>query len=823
MKFGHFDDERREYVITQPDPPLPWINYLGNEEFFGLISNTGGGYAFYRDARLRRLTRYRYNNIPLDSNGRYFYLRDAESGEFWSPSWQPVRRSLDAYRCRHGLGYTVIESSFGGIEVELTFLVPPGESAEVHRVRVRNRSGRQRRLQLITFLEFCLWDAAEDDRNFQRNLSIGEVEVEDGTIYHKTEYRERRNHFSYYHSATRPESFDSDRESFVGPYGSLERPRAVVEGAGANSIASGWSPCASFCLPLELEDGAEQDCVFVLGYVENPKEAKWEAPGVLNKSLARAQQQRLATSAAVDDALRVLAKSWDGLLAPYQVQCTDPRLERMVNIWNPYQCMVTFNLSRSASYFESGVGRGMGFRDSNQDLLGFVHQIPGRARERILDIAATQLRDGGAYHQYQPLTKRGNAEIGGDFNDDPLWLILGVGGYLRETGDFAILEEPVPFENEEALAEPLMEHLFRSWRFTLQNLGPHGLPLIGRADWNDCLNLNCFSETPGEPFQTTANREGRTAESLMIAGLFVYACGEFAELLASLGRDEEAALVRSSAEEMTAAVDAHGREPDWFLRAYDFYGHKVGSPECEDGKIYIESQGWCAMAGIGHEDGFARRALDAVYQHLATPHGMVLQDPPHAAYHLELGEVSSYPPGYKENGGIFCHNNPWIIIAETMLGNAERAYDLYTRIAPAWREAIGEVHRLEPYVYAQMIAGKAAPRHGEAKNSWLTGTAAWNYVAITQHILGVRPGFRGLVVNPCVPAHLGPVTVRRQFRDCDYEITIRPVAAGETPGLLVNGVSQHSREIVPKAGQMIKVLALMAAPPGLSSETTAGG
>jgi cellobiose phosphorylase len=805
MTYGHFDDTRREYVITRPDTPLPWINYLGCERFFGIISNTGGGYCFYRDARLRRLTRYRYNNIPLDSNGRYFYLRDGESGGLWSPTWQPVRRDLDFYQCRHGLGYTIIESSMDGIHCEVTFFVPPGEDAEVHRVRVANASGRKRHLQLFTFLEFCLWDAAEDDRNFQRNLSVGEVEVEDGTVYHKTEYRERRNHFAYYHSAVAATSFDTDRESFLGPYGSLECPAAVRAGRCADSIASGWSPVAAFGHDLALPPGESKDFIFVLGYIENPQSAKWESPGVLNKTRAQEQIGRLATGAAVAAALAGLARTWDAILAPYQIECADARLARMVNIWNPYQCMVTFNLSRSASYFESGVGRGMGFRDSNQDLLGFVHQVPERARERILDIAATQLRDGGAFHQYQPLTKRGNADIGGNFNDDPLWLILGVGGYLRETGDFAILAEEVPFENDDALAAPLIEHLFRSWRFTLDNLGPHGLPLIGRADWNDCLNLNCFSDQPGEPFQTTANRDGRTAESLMIAGLFVCACDEFARLLDVLDRAADAAAVRASAAAMTGAVNAHGREPEWFLRAYDFFGHKVGSPECSDGQIYIESQGWCVMAGIGRNDGFARKALDSVHRHLATPHGLVLQDPPHADYHLELGEVSSYPPGYKENGGIFCHNNPWIIIAEAMLGNAGRAFDYYTRIAPAWREEISEVHRLEPYVYAQMIAGKAAPRHGEAKNSWLTGTAAWNYVAVTQHILGVRPGFKGLIIDPCVPASLGEIKVTRRFRGCDYLITIRPAGTGETAGLSVDGDLRADREVAPTPGKTIVV------------------
>jgi len=808
MKYGHFDDANREYVIERPDTPLPWINYLGSEQFFGLVSNTGGGYCFYRDARLRRLTRYRYNNIPLDSNGRYFYIRDMEDGAFWSPTWQPVRRPLDAYRCRHGLGYTIIEASLNDITTEVTYLVPPGETAELHRVRITNAGGRSRNLRLFSFIEWCLWDAAEDDRNFQRNLSIGEVGVEPATIFHTTEYRERRDHFAYCHSATVPQGFDTDRESFLGRYGSLEAPAALVAGQCANSVASGWSPVAAFQLEASLAPGESKDFVFLIGYVENPREEKWLAPGAVNTARAKDQIARLASTGAVDAALASLSRQWDTLLDPFRIQCADGKLARMVNIWNPYQCMVTFNMSRSASYFESGVGRGMGFRDSNQDLLGFVHMVPERARERILDIAATQLRDGGAYHQYQPLTKRGNADIGGNFNDDPLWLILGAGAYVRETGDLGILDEPVPFENDPALAAPLLEHLFRSWRFTLNNLGPHGLPLIGRADWNDCLNLNCFSETPGESFQTTANREGRTAESLMIAGLFVFAAQEFAGLLEHLEKRDEAAAVRASAATMTAAVNAHGREPEWFLRAYDFFGNKVGSPDCSDGKIYIESQGWCVMAGIGHKDGFARRALDSVHRHLATPHGMVLQDPPHAEYHPELGEVSSYPPGYKENGGIFCHNNPWIIIAETLLGNSGRAFDYYTRIAPAYREELGDVHRLEPYVYAQMIAGKAAPRHGEAKNSWLTGTASWNYVAVTQHLLGIRPEFDGLSIRPCLPASVGEIRVNRRFRGCQYRITLRPVADGGAAGLFVDGSPAPSPTIPAVPGGTIDVTAV---------------
>ncbi len=797
MKYGYFDDERREYVITTPKTPLPWINYLGTEAMFGLISNTGGGYHFHRDAKLRRITRFRYNNIPTDQGGRCFYVKDGDS--IWSPGWQPVKAELDSYICRHGLGYTVIESEKDGIGVEMLFFIPQGRDVEIQRVRVTNNSSESKKVSFFSFLEFCLWDALDDAINFQRNLSCGEVEVVGSVIYHKTEYRERRDHYAFSSLNRAQSSFDTDRETFIGAYGGLESPAAVIAGKCSDSIASGWSPVAARSVDLELAPGESTELIYLLGYVENGREEKFAAPGVINKEKAEKVIAEFADSAAVDRALAESREFWDKVLSPFQIECGDERLERMVNIWNPYQCMVTFNLSRSASYFESGVGRGMGFRDSNQDILGFVHQIPERARERILDLAATQLRDGGAYHQYQPLTKRGNPDLGDNFNDDPLWLILSTCAYVRETGDTSILDERTPYENLAELAEPLLGHLLRSRDFTLDNRGPHGLPLIGRADWNDCLNLNCFSDEPGESFQTTANKgDGKTAESVMIAGLFIRAAGELAELLDFIGEDAEAAKTRAAVAEMVETVNAQGRDKEWFLRAYDSFGGKVGSADSDEGKIFIESQGWCAMAGVGVDDGFAKKALDSVERHLATPHGIVLNDPPFTSYQLHLGEISSYPPGYKENGGIFCHANPWVIIAETVVGNNDRAFDYYKRIAPAWREEISDVHRCEPYVYAQMIAGKAAPRHGEAKNSWLTGTAAWNYVAIAWHILGVRAGYRGLVVDPRLPREIPEFKATRVFRGTEYRIEASRVDDPAAAGVWVDGEPFDGNEIPPE-------------------------
>ncbi len=830
MKYGYFDDKAREYVITRPDTPLPWINYLGSQEYFGLMSNTAGGYSFYKDARLRRLTRYRYNNAPLDMGGRYIYIRDNASGQFWSPSWMPVRRSLDEYTCRHGMGYTVIESKYQGINVRTRTFVPLNENLEIWEVTLTNQSGARADLSLFSAIEFCLWDANDDATNFQRNYSIGQVEiallsspersdsaVEGPTvIYHKTEYRERRDHFAYFACSEPLAGYDTQRDAFLGPYRGWDNPQVVEKGQSGNSEAHGWQPIGSHHVKVALKPGEEKKIIILLGYHENPKDDKFDPPGsqTVNKRTVEPIIAKFLQPANVDAAFAELFDHWTNLLAKYQVASPDEHVNRMVNIWNAYQCMVTFNMSRSASYFESGIGRGMGFRDSNQDLLGFVHMIPERARERILDLAATQLKSGGAFHQYQPLTKRGNNEVGTGFNDDPAWLVLGVAAYIKESGDWSILDAPVQYENEPGSETPLYEHLQRALQYTLDRLGPNHLPLIGRADWNDCLNLNCFSDTPGQSFQTTVGKDGKVAESVFIAGLFVLACKEMEGIATrQLPITNYQFEIRSpefyinAAAEMEKAVWAAGWDGEWFRRAYDDFGKPLGSKENAEGKIFIEPQGMCVLAGLGIENGNALKALDSVEKYLTTPHGIVLQNPAYTRYYLEYGEISSYPPGYKENAGIFCHTNPWIMLAEAKAGRADKAFDYYKRICPSAREEISDVHRCEPYVYAQMIAGKDAPTHGEAKNSWLSGTAAWNYVAITQGILGVKPDFDGLKIEPSLPSDWSGCEVVRHFRGVRYEISVKREGPGSAIGLEVDGQPVAGNVIpLPAEGtQVVKV------------------
>ncbi len=858
-RYGHFDDQHREYVITDPQTPWPWINYLGNEDFFSLISNTAGGYSFYKDAKFRRLTRYRYNGVPMDNGGRYFYIMPTPSpsqregsldtstlentlqgnqaplpsggagggSPVWSPGWKPCKTPLDFYECRHGMNYTRITGRKDDVECSVLFFVPLKTWAEVQKLTLRNLSKEVKRLKLFSFQEWCLWNAATDMENFQRNFSTGEVEVEAPlsspggdtsakaanktieapsgavggatVIYHKTEYKERRNHYAYYSVNTAAQGFDTDRESFVGLYNGFDAPECVVAGRPKNSIAHGWSPIASHYIEVELQPGESKDYIFVLGYVENEQEEKYEraegavqssnAPAarstvqtslgaldhtIINKRKAHETIARFDTAEKVDKAFAELNRYWDDLLNIYKVTTGNAKLDRMVNIWNQYQCMVTFCMSRSASFFESGIGRGMGFRDSNQDLVGFVHQIPERARQRIIDIASTQFPDGGCYHQYQPLTKRGNNDIGGGFNDDPCWLIFGTIAYIKETGDFTILDEMVPFDNEPGTEVTLFEHLRVSLNHVIENLGPHGLPLIGRADWNDCLNLNCFSWDPNESFQTTENKsEGSQAESLMIAGLFVVTAKDYAALCRRIGKDAEATRMLQAADAMTEAVKQHGWDGEWFLRAYDFFGRKIGSKENEEGKIFIESQGWCTMAGIGLDEGLVARSLDSVKKYLDCEHGIVLNNPAFTTYHVEMGEISSYPAGYKENAGIFCHNNPWVIIGETVAARGDDAWAHYAKILPSYVEEDRQtLHKVEPYVNCQMVAGKDAARPGEGKNSWLTGTAAWMWLTVSQYILGIKPDYDGLLIDPCLPQTAREYTVCRRFRGADYTIHV---------------------------------------------------
>jgi cellobiose phosphorylase len=744
MKYGYFDNNAKEYVITRPDTPLPWINYLGCEDYCGLMSNTAGGYSFYKDAKERRLTRYRYNNIPMDRGGRYIYIRDNSTKDFWSASWQPVLKELSKYKyeCRHGLGYTNITSQYSGIKTNTTYFVPLGESLEVWMIEVKNETKKARDLTVTSFVEFCLWDALNDMTDYQYNLNIGETLVTDNIIHHISRYRFEKKYFAYFTCTNvKSNSFDSDRTSFLGTYGSLEAPAAVIAGKGSNSIACGWSPVGSQFFNIKLKAGESKTFIFILGYSEK----KDDMSRIIKK---------FKSPSAVSDELGSLKRYWDDNLSHFSADTEDADVNAMVNIWNQYQARTTFNWSRSASYYESGIGRGMGFRDSNQDTLGFVHQIPEKVRSRIIDLASTQLEAGNALHQYSPLTKKAISNEK-NYSDDHLWLIYSVAGYIKETGDVAFLDEMVPFDTGKEV--PMYEHLARAINYTMKNLGPHGLPLMFFADWNDCLNLG-------------GNKN--KAESVMVGQMLVAAANEMARLAQISGRSEDINKYKNITEKMKDVINNKAWDGSWYLRGYTDNEYPVGTSKNKEGQIYLETQPWAVISGVA-EGERAKKCMDSVKKYLATDYGIMILTPPYSKFSPDLGSISVYPPGLKENGAIFCHPNPWAMIAECILGRGNQAFEYYKAILPATKNKIPDTHKVEPYIYCQMIAGRDHKNFGEGKNSWLTGTAAWNFVAISNWIFGIRADYDGLIIDPCVPDKWSGFSIKRCFRGCNYYITVR--------------------------------------------------
>lgn len=742
MKYGYFDKENKEYVITRPDTPLPWINYLGAEEYCAIMSNTAGGYSFFKDPKERRILRYRYNNVPMDRGGRYLYLRDNETNDFWSASWQPVLKDMK-YECRHGLGYTTISTQYNGIHTKATYFVPKNENQEVWMLETKAVGGsKERDLSVFSFVEFCLWDALNDMTDYQYNLNIGQTEYKDNIIYHISRYRVSQDVVGYFGCANQKAiGFDTQRRDFMGTYGDWSNPRAVIENKMNNSIACGWAPVGSQMFSIKLKPGQTKTLIFVLGFTENIK-----APA---KKVAKYR-----TPKAVNQALKVLKETWEEKLNKFSVQCPDPETELMLNTWNQYQCMTTFNWSRSASYYESGIGRGMGFRDSNQDTLGFAHMIPAKVKARIKDLAATQLPDGSAYHQYSPLTKKANPSDH-KYGDDHLWLIYSTASYLKETGDLEFLNEKIAFADSDK--ETMYEHLCRAIKFSHDNLGPHGLPRIFFADWNDCLNLD--------------QGKGK-AESVMVAQMYVGACYELAKIAELLKKSADAKKYLALAEKMKETINKTAWDGKWFVRAFTDFKLPIGSCKNQEAKIYLEPQAWAVMTNSTDEKR-ALKCMDSVNKYLASEHGVHILTPPYEKFHWEIGSIGVYPPGLKENGAIFCHPNPWAMIAECMLGHGDTAYEYYKAIQPAARNAIADTHKTEPYVYCQMIAGKPHKDFGEGKNAWLTGSACWNFVAASQWILGIRPEYEGLLIDPCIPKHWKGFQVKRVFRGITYYITVR--------------------------------------------------
>lgn len=772
MRFGNFDLETREYVVEKPNTPLPWINYLGTKKYCALISNTAGGYSFYVDPRERRILRYRYDNIPQDQGGRYIYIRNNKNGDYYSPTWQPVRKKLEKYQCRHGMGYTAIASLYKGIKSRITYFVPLDENLEIWKLEIENKEKHAMDLSLFSFVEFCLWDAVGDSTNFQRTWSIGQAHCEDSTIIHDTMHGNWVDILAFFSTSEKIDGFDCQRREFLGNYGygSLEKPKAVVDGKCSNSTAIGWAPIGAHQINVKLKPGQKKTIIFVLGVAEDTKEA-------------RAKTKKFTNPKVVDAELKKLKDYWDENLSKIQVETPDPDVNTMLNTWNQYQCMQTFNWSRYASYYEAGIRRGMGFRDSNQDTLGFVHIISKEARKRILELAAIQFEEGDTYHQYSPITGKG-ALYG--YSDDQLWLIISTANYIKKTGDWKILDEVVPFADKQTLVAAqkghhdyvnagrpdatsgrdakkkqkkasLYDHLKRAMLYTWNHVGPHGLPLAGFADWNDCLNM--------------LGPNGK-AESILVGQIFVFAAREMVQLAnhKKLKKDKE--FLEMAATRMTDLLNEKAWDGFWYLRAFDDSGNPLGTKSDKDAKIFLETQAWAVMSGSATDDR-AKTCMDSVNEKLAAKYGIKLLDPPFGAYRPELGEISTYPKGLKENGSIFCHPNPWAVIAECVLGRGDKAFAHYKAILPSAQNDSANIRKTEPYVYCQMIAGPDHPDFGEGKNSWLTGSAAWNFYAAIEWIIGVRPTYNGILIDPCLPKKWKEVKIKYEIRGAKYDMIIR--------------------------------------------------
>jgi len=762
--YGHLDATTHEYVIRRPDTPTPWINYLGQGGYGGIISNTAGGFSFDRDPRERRATRYRYNAIPADQPGRYVYLRDQATGRFWSPTWQPVKGDVEDYECRHGPGYTRIRSSFDGIESELLYFVPPGAGhaacpCELWVVRIRNTGRRARRIRTFSYAEFGYFDSVSDQQNLDWSQHIMSSRREGNAVLASTRFRATT---TFLGASEPPVGWTGDRDDFVGRCRDLAAPVVVETGDPTNAGSPRGNTIGSLSHDLELGPGEERRLVYVLGMTDHPEQIATVVA-------------RYADRWEVDRAFDDLRADWSEYLGRFSVETPDPEFSEMLNAWNQVQCRTTLNWSRFVSGYETGLGRGMGTRDSAQDTLGTMHSLPAQARGTLTRTWALQFRDGHTWHQVFPLTGEGGPGLAAEFpawpqwfSDDHLWLVLATCAYLRETGDLAYLDDRVPWADGSDAT--IWSHVLQAIEFTLANRGPHGLPRAGFADWDDTLNVDHGS--------------GK-AESVWCAMLFCRTVLDLADVCRHASRPTEAAHLGDLHAEMARIVNAVAWDGAWYARAFDDDGLPIGVSAEERHRINLNPQTWSILGEVAPRDR-ADRALASVEEHLATPFGTALLWPPYDGGDERVRGTSTYPPGAKENGGIFCHANTWLVIAAAMLGRGDDALRHHRRILPL-AQADADLYRAEPYVYSQNICGPAHPQFGMARNAWLTGTAAWAFVAATQWILGIRPTFEGLMIAPVIPASWPGFQARRAFRGVTYEIRTRRDGPGNAVSLLVDG------------------------------------
>jgi len=744
MRYGHFDDVAREYVITRPDTPKSWINYLGSRLYGGIVTQNAGGYSFYRSGGTGRILRMRFNGVPVDQPGRYLYLRDDADGDFWSASWQPVGKPLGKYRAkvRHGLGYSVFEAEYGGILLEQTCFVPRGQAFECWALKLVNCSKTVRRLSVFSYAELANnWHYRQDLENLQYSQYTVQMSVHDGMIRWRNATDQGFEEVWFGLAGSPVESFDTDRDIFLGSYRTQASPLAVERGRCSGSLAVGDNACTSLHTSLELAPGEGRQIVFMLGMGSPDESWRGLPPG-------REILSEYGDPERLDAELAAIKSEWAGLLDTLQVHTPDPELDSMVNVWNAYQAHQTFTWSRGVSLVEAGGRDGLGYRDTVQDMLAVIHAVPEAVEERLDLMLTAQTSAGGGCPRVNPLSHHPGSEKAPTDeeyrSDDTLWLPITVYGFVAETGDLAYLDKVLPYADKGHAS--VYGHLKQALQFSLDHKGRNGLIQGLHADWNDCIKF------------------GTTGESLFTTFMFHHGCRILAELARAKGRLDDVDWVDREAATVLAAIQASAWDGEWFLRAISATGGTLGSAKNPEGSIYLNAQSWAVIARAATPEQ-ACRCMESVHERLATEHGLLLCDPPHVHPdpHIEL-PLLSYPPGHKENGGIFCHSNAWAVVAECVLGNGARAHEYYRSYLPARYNDSAEVRQVEPYVYCQFTHGKASPRFGQSRNPWLTGAASWSYVAATQHILGIRPVLEGLMIDPCIPPSWEGFEAERRWR-----------------------------------------------------------
>jgi cellobiose phosphorylase len=761
MKYGYFDRERFEYVITNPRTPVKWINYIGTRQFGGFVDHTGGALLCKDDPTYNRITKYIQQMPSSDFKGETLYLRihTPEGYRIFSPFFVPTLDQLDNFECRVGLWYTRIISEFLGLRTDVTIFVPRAEPREIRDIRITNMSKEAFEMDAIPLVEYSHPDAMMQFTNadwLPQTMQSRALEDGDLTILVQYPFMNRDRQVNYLTSNLPASSFDTDRKVFLGDneYGTFRKPHGLLQPELANSEARRGDTVAALLHPLgKLESGDTRQLILQLGQ-----------DGSIEAAHAGIEKYRRAES--VKAALEEIREFWDGYLAAIQVDTPDEHMSAMLNVHNPYQCYITKTWSRYLSYYQPGLGhRGIGFRDSMQDVLAVLASVPEESKRFIRTLLSFQRRDGSAMHQFNPLTMEGSE---GDsleledrphyYSDDHLWAVLAVTAYLRETGDLSFLDEVIPFyekgEESEALESgSVLEHLVRALYFTRHDIGTHGLPLLGFADWNDTVNMPAG------------------AESLFTANLYGKALKEMIVLYEYVDDASAAAEARAAYDEMRVRVEADAWDGSWYVRYFDEVGNPLGSIKNTYGKIHLNAQSWAVISGFASPER-AREAMDSVYEWLNTQYGIKLSVPGFNGYDPKYGGVTTYPPGAKENGGIFLHPNPWAMIAETILGDGDRAYEFYAQINPVAKNDSIDLYECEPYVYAQNILGDEHPQFGLARNSWLTGTASWCYQAATQWILGIRPEYDGLRIDPCIPSAWPGFSLNRRFRGEMFHIRV---------------------------------------------------